>query len=252
VSISDAWGFLDSAWDIVVGIAELVCEKFNLVRWLTNGIIDDSVSSRSRHSLFSSSWDKVVFIDVPISYRLVDDSARHGILERAKITAKDSGVYSLANIDIHDLSLRDAKIWKCQLDLVYLWLADCLDLTFSYSISEEDDSLGISIVVLLECLTGLCHTLAQGVNSFLTKFILDYTCWPVLSSSRIHWSSKSKDWFLSKSSRVEDIHTTYHSWLIRQRKTINSPRNSSNLSIDLNKNLVYNRSKILAFRDSVS
>jgi hypothetical protein len=60
--------------------------------------------------------------------------------------------------------------------LVYFRLADCLDLAFSYSISEEDDSLRIGSVVLLECLACLVHSIAQGVDSFLTEFILDDTC----------------------------------------------------------------------------
>jgi hypothetical protein len=50
---------------------------------------------------------------------------------------------------------------------------------------------------------------------------------------------------------VEDIHAADHSRLVHQRKSINSPRYSTNLSIDLDEYLVDNGSQVLTLGDGV-
>lgn len=87
---------------------------------------------------------------------------------------------------------------------------------------------------------------------FLSRLHLNHTCGPVFSSSHIHWSSECKNRFLSKTSWVEDIHSAYHCGFVHQRQIVNSPRNSSDLSIDLNEDFVDNWSHVLASRDSVA
>lgn len=151
VSISDAWRFLDWTWDIVVGVAELVGEQFNLVRWAVDTIVDDSVSCGSRHSLLSSRRDEVELIDVSICNGRINHCARHRILKRSNISTKDSGVHSLADVDVEQLGCSNFKVVESKFDLIYFRFTDSLDLTFTNSISVKDNSLGELSILFLEC-----------------------------------------------------------------------------------------------------
>jgi hypothetical protein len=54
MGVSDAGGLLDSTRDVVVGVAQLVGQVFNLVRRCSNRVVQYSESGRSRHALLGS------------------------------------------------------------------------------------------------------------------------------------------------------------------------------------------------------
>ena len=51
---------------------------------------------------------------------------------------------------------------------------------------------------------------------------------------------------------MEHIHPAHHSWLVHEWEVVHSPGNTTNLGVDLNENLVDNRSEVLAFCDGVA
>lgn len=100
VSISDSWRFFDRSRNIVVGVTELIGEKLNHVRRFTNSVIDNSVPSRSRHSLLGSCCNQKELIDISVSNWLINDCSRHRILESSNVSSKKSSVNSFANIQV--------------------------------------------------------------------------------------------------------------------------------------------------------
>ena len=250
VSIPDAWGFLDCPRDIVVCVAEFVGQELNLVWRFPNGIMNHSVSGRSGHALLSSSGNQVELIHISVSDGGIYDCPREWILEWAYVSTEDSCVDSLANIDIHELSLRNSKIWEGWLDLVYFWFADTLNLSLSHTISVEDDSFWeCPPIVLLERLTSLCHPFLKRVSWFLAKFALNDACWPVLCCSGIHWCGEGKNWLLTKTSGMEHVHSADHCRSTHQGQIVNSPGNTSDLGINLDQDLVHNWPQIFALLD---
>lgn len=159
VGISDNRWFLDSTRDIVVSVAELVGEVFNFVRRSTNAVVHNSVTSGGSHALTSSHRHKIEFVDVLVCDLLVADSSWHWILESARLTTKQASVDSLGGIDVEELGrVTDPKSRECLLNLVDFSTADTLDLTFSNTISVEDDLSWIGAVNSLECLKSIRHS----------------------------------------------------------------------------------------------
>ena len=109
VSIPDGWGLLDRPGNIVVGVAQLVGQELELIWWSSNGVIDNGVASGGWETLLGSSRHEEELVDVFVSDLGINDCARHWVLERSHITAKDPGVDTLANIDVHELCVTQTK-----------------------------------------------------------------------------------------------------------------------------------------------
>lgn len=149
----------------------------------SNVVVDDSVPSWSSHALTSSNRDKVEFVNVLVSDCAVNDCSWQWVLEASWSTSEDSGVYSLASVDVHQLcGVSNALLSESLLDLGDLSSADTFNLSFTNTISVEDYLSRISAVGSLEGFTGILHTNAKSVGSFLTYVILDYTSRPVRGS----------------------------------------------------------------------
>jgi hypothetical protein len=104
VSVPDGSGFLDRPRNIVVGVAELVGEELDLVRGLSNSIVNHSVASGGCETLFGCSRYEIELVDITICDSRVNHCAWHRILEGSHISAENSGVHSFANVDVHELS----------------------------------------------------------------------------------------------------------------------------------------------------
>ena len=102
VSVSDDRWLLDGTAHIVVGEAEFVCEGFDHVRRSANSVIDHGVTSWSRHALFGGHRNQVELVDVLVSDGRVYDSSWKWVLEAAWVSSKESGVDSLACVDVHE------------------------------------------------------------------------------------------------------------------------------------------------------
>ena len=71
----------------------------------------------------------------------------------SNISSEQSGVDPLARVDVHQLCIGKAKARKRLLDLIDLSTAYSLDLSFTNTISVEDDLSWVGTVGSLECLT---------------------------------------------------------------------------------------------------
>lgn len=101
VSIShDRW-LLDGTAHIVVGEAKLVSEGFDQVRRRADGVIDNSVTSWSSHTLFGSHRNQIELVDVFVSDGRVNDGSWKWVLEAAWVSSEESCVHSLTGVDVH-------------------------------------------------------------------------------------------------------------------------------------------------------
>ena len=101
VSVSDHRWLLDGTRNVVVSEAELVGERLNQVWRGLNGVVDHGVTSWSGHTLFGSNRNQVELVDVLVSDGLVYASSWKWVLEAAWVSSKESGVDSLACVDVH-------------------------------------------------------------------------------------------------------------------------------------------------------
>lgn len=132
-------------------MAELVSQMLNLVWRSSNRVVQYSEPGRSRHTLLGSHRDQVKLVHVLVSHTRINDSASLRVLESADLTIKDSSVDTLAAVDVHELArVLTTSLDECRLDLFDLWDTDALDLSFTDSISVEDDSSWVGAIVLLE------------------------------------------------------------------------------------------------------
>lgn len=104
--IPDAGRLLDRARNVVVSVTQLVSQVLNFVRRLSDRVVENGESCRSRHTLLGGYTYEIELISIPVSHCLVDDSTCQWILKLADITSKDSGVYSLAAVHVHQLARR--------------------------------------------------------------------------------------------------------------------------------------------------
>jgi len=253
VSVPDDRWLLDGTTHVVVGPAQLVGELLDLVRRVFDVIVDDCVSGGSGHSLSGGDRNEIELVGVLLSDVSVDDSTWLRILETASATSEESRVHSLADVEIHQLArVGESCTGKCLLDLVDLWAADTFNLTLTNTVSVEDDLGWIGSVGSLECLNCAAHSFAEVVGSFLTNIILKNTSGPVGGGTIVHGGSETENRSLSKAGGMEHIHTTDHGGLVHEWQVIDSPRNSSELGIDLDGDLCDNGSQVLSFGDSIS
>jgi len=174
-------------------------------------------------------------------------------LETTRIASEESRVHSLAAVDVHQLArVRDSSTGQCLLDLVDLWAAETLDLTFTNTISVEDDLGWIGSVGSLECLACVAHSFAEVVGSLLTNIVLNNARGPVRGGTVVHRSSEGEHRFLSEVGGVEHIQTADHCRLVHEWQILDSPRNTSELGVHLNHDLRNDGSQVLTFRNSIS
>lgn len=180
VGVSDNGWFFDSTRDVVVSVAELVGEVFNLVRRRTDAVVHHSVASWGSHALTSSHRHKIEFVDVLICDLLVADSTRKWVLESTWLTTEQASVNSLRGVDVKELGgIAETKSSKCLLNLVDFSTADTLDLSFTNTISVEDDLSWVSSVNSFESFKSVGHGNTKRVRSFLTDVVLNDRCRPV-------------------------------------------------------------------------
>ena len=141
VSVPDHGGLLDGTTHVVVGVAELVGQVLDLVRGAADGVVDDRVSCWSRHALTSCHRAEVELVDVLVCDSRVDDSTWERVLVAPWLPTEQPGVDSLAGVDVHELGgVTEPKTSECLLDLGDLRTADTLDLTFTNTVSVEDEA----------------------------------------------------------------------------------------------------------------
>jgi len=249
VGIADARRFLDRSRDIVVGVAELIGQELNLVRTLSNLVIEDGELGWCSHALLGSNGNKVELVGVFVNDCGVDDCASSRVSEAADSTSEDSSVYTFASVDVHELGFYTSSL-DSSFDLVYLGNTHSLNLAFTDTVTIEDDTSGISTIVFLESFHGVLHTILEIVRSFLANLILRCASGPVGCGGLVHRGSESEDRFLAKSSRVEDIHAHDHSGSGHERQVVNSPRYTTNFGVHLDQDLGHDRSQIFTFGDS--
>jgi len=102
VSVSDNRWLLDGTRNVVVGEAELVCQRLNQVRRGTDGVVNNSVPSWSSHTLLGGHRNQIELVDVHVSDGRVNHSSWKWVLEAAWVSSKESGVDSLACVDVHE------------------------------------------------------------------------------------------------------------------------------------------------------
>ena len=193
VSVSDDGRFFDGSAHVVVGEAQLVGERFEQVRRGSDGVVDNGVPSWGGHALSSSHRNQVELVGVFISDSRVYNGSWQWVLEPANISSEESGVDSLAGVDIEELGrAAKAKPGERLLDLVDLSAADTLDLSFTNTVSVEDDLCWIGTIGSLEGLTGSVHSIAERVSSFLAYVILDDTCRPIGRRTVVHGATQSE------------------------------------------------------------
>ena len=159
VSISDAGWLLNRTRDIVVGVAKFVSQQLNLVWRTSNCVIDDSEPCRSSHALTSSHRHQVEFIGVSVCDCLVNDCTCLRVLEAVRVTSEDPRIDSLASIDVHKLArVRETLLGQRLLYLFDLRDTDSLNLTFSNSITIEDNLAWVTTILSLEGIQCLDHS----------------------------------------------------------------------------------------------
>ena len=187
MGVTDAGGLFDGAGDVVVGVAELVGQVFNLVWRSSNRVVQYSKPGRSRHALLGSYRDQVKLVHVLISHTRINDGAGQRVFKSTDLSIKDSSVDTLAAVDIHQLArVLTTSLDECRLDLFDLWNTDALDLTFTDSISVEDDPGRVGAVVLLEAFQSFDNAGLQRGGTLLANFVLDDTRGPVSCSRLVH------------------------------------------------------------------
>jgi len=125
------------------------------VRRCSDGVVDDSVAGWSRHALSSSHRDEIELVDVLVCDRSVHNGSRERVLEAANISSEESGVDSLAGVDVDQLGgFAETQARECLLDLVDLSPAESLDLALTNTVPVEDDLSWVAAVGSLEGLTG--------------------------------------------------------------------------------------------------
>jgi hypothetical protein len=98
------------------------------------------------------------------------------VLESADLTIKDSSVDTLAAVDVHELArVLTTSLDECRLNLFDLWDTDALDLSFTDSISVEDNPSWIGAIVLLEAFQCFDDAGLERGGTFLANLILDDT-----------------------------------------------------------------------------
>lgn len=159
MSVPNTGGLLDGTTDVVVCEAQLVGELLDDVRRSLDIIVDDGVASGRRHSLFGGNGYEVELVSVLVGDGGIDHSTWHWVLEPSGVTSKESGVNSLACVDVHQLGrVNKAKAREGLPDLVDLSTADSLNLSLTNSISVEDDPGWEGSVGSFESLTSACHS----------------------------------------------------------------------------------------------
>jgi len=192
VSVADAAWLLDRTTHVVVGVAELVGQAFDLVGRCTNRVVEHSEASRSTHTLASTNSNEVELVNVFVSHTGINDNTRHRVLETTDVAVEDSSVHTLASVDIHQLGLiSSTSSTNSSLNLVNLRHTDTLNLALTYTITVEDHSGRISTIVLLKALKRIREPILQSCASFLPNLILDYGGAPVGSSGLVHRSCQS-------------------------------------------------------------
>jgi len=238
VCVPNHRGLLDGSTHVVVSVAQLVGQVLYLVRGPSYRVVDHRVSRGRSHALPSGDRDKIELVDVAVSDVLVDNRTGERILEASGRPGKDTGVDSLAGVDIHQLrGVLEPEAGECLLDLVDLGFADSFDLAFANTVSVEDDLVGVSSVGSLERFAGVGHSSAEGVGSLLAYVVLDNTGRPVGGCGVVHGGAEGQDGLLAESRRMEHVQPTDHGWFVHERQVVDGPRNSSELGAHLDQNL---------------
>lgn len=137
--------------------------------------------------------NQVELVGVFVSDSRVYNSSWQWVLESTDITGKESGVDPLARVDVQELGGgTKAKSSKGLLDLVDLSTADTFDLSFSDTISVEDDLCWRGTIGPFEGLTSLGHSIAERVSGFLAYVILDNAGRPIGRCAVVHRAAESK------------------------------------------------------------
>ena len=121
VSILNRSGNANRPSNVEVGVAKLVSQVVDqletikilgsslLTPWsaVEYGVINDGISHRLYHTLSTLVTDEIEFLKIRRSYRRVHYNSRYGVLELIyKFSlSHESGVDSLADIDVHELDV---------------------------------------------------------------------------------------------------------------------------------------------------
>lgn len=116
----------------------------------SDGVVDNGVSSWGAHTLLGSNRHKIELVDVLVCDGCVDDGTWERVLVATDISSEQSGVDPLARVDVHQLRVSEAEARERLLDLVDLSTAYSLDLSFTNTISVEDDLSWVSTIGSLE------------------------------------------------------------------------------------------------------
>lgn len=250
MGVTDAGWLFNGAGDIVVGVAQLVGQTLNLIRALPDVIEENRESGWSAHSLFSRHRHQVELVDVLVGDHRVNDSASQRVFEVADSTVKDASVHTLASVDVHHLAgIQSAETGQSTTDLLDLWDADTLHLTFSNTISVENQSGRVGSIHPLEVLQSIQHAALQSGASFLANLVLGDARRPIGGGSLVHTRRQRQDRLLTKGGAVEDIHAADHCRLTHEGKRVNSPGDAADLRIHLDEHLRDDTAQILAFLD---
>lgn len=137
------------------------------------------------------------------------------------------------------------------LDLVDLSPADTLDLSFTNTISVEDDLGWVGTIGSLECLTSRAHTCAEGVGSLLTDIVLNNARGPVSGGRVVGRGAQGEDGLLAEVGGVEHIQSADHRRLVHERQVVDGPRDSSQLGAHLDEDLRDDAPQVLSSRDGL-
>jgi hypothetical protein len=85
-------------------------------------------------------------------------------LESTRLSTEQTSIDSLGGIDVHELGgITESKSSKCLLNLIDFSTADSLDLTFTNTISVEDDLSWIGTIDSFEGLASVFHANTESV-----------------------------------------------------------------------------------------
>lgn len=252
VSVPDHGRFLDGTAHVVVGKAQLVGERLDLVGRGADAVVNDGVPGGRGHALAGCHGDQVELVDVPVDDVGIDDGSWQWVLEASRLSSEEAGVHSLTGVDVHQLGgVSKSSGGECLLDLVDLSSADTLNLALTDSVSVEDDLSRVGTVGTLEGFASRGHTCAERVGGFLSDVVLDYAGGPVRGGRVVHGGTQCKNRLLSEAGCVEDVQAADHSGFVHERQVVDGPRNSSQLRTHLDQNLRDDGTKVLSFRNGV-
>lgn len=115
-------------------------------------------------------------------------------MEATWIATEQSRIDAFAAVDIEQFGLLSkTSISDSLLDLDDLRSADSFNLTFTNTVTVEDDTSRERTILSLECLKSTRHTNTKVVGTFLADIVLNDACRPVGCSGVVHGGCESEN-----------------------------------------------------------